>query len=66
MAQAPTSKQVREQLKALTKVAQQCLDALDAEMAKPSSPERGQRIAAIANALNLQNSMARRFGLGER
>lgn len=26
----------------------------------------GSRIAAISNALNLQNDIARRFGLGER
>ncbi len=51
-------------LRDLTGTVTQCLAAYDAEMAKPSSPDRGSRIAKISNALNLQNDIAKRFGLG--
>lgn len=33
--------------------------------ASASSVERGKRIAAISNALEMDNDIARRFGLGE-
>jgi hypothetical protein len=56
----------KKHLTALTNSVATCLRAMDEEMAKPSSPERGSRIAKISNALNLQNDIARRFGLGQR
>lgn len=37
---------------------------LDAEMAKPSSPERGSRIAKIQNELTMANHRALHFALG--
>jgi hypothetical protein len=40
------------------------IDALDREMTKPSTLERGRRIAVLSNYLNLNNDMALHFGLG--
>ncbi len=59
-------REARRYLRNLTKDVSSCLDALDAEMARPSTPERGKRIAVICNHLNLRNDMAKRFGLGQR
>lgn len=42
------------------------LALLDEEMKAPSSPERGKRIAALANKLDMANASARRFTLGIR
>ena len=61
----PDPKTVKRELKALLDVTRKVMDAVDAEMKKPSSPERGQRIAKIMNALNFQYDSARHFGLGE-
>lgn len=58
------ARELKKHLRDLTVCVTQCLAALDAEMLKPSTPERGSRIARISNALNLQNDIARRFGLG--
>lgn len=60
------ARELRKHLRDLTATVKICLEHLDAEMAKPSSPERGGKIARISNALNLQNDIARRFGLGEK
>lgn len=57
---------LKRHLRDLTRDVGACLKALDAEMVKPSTPERGQRLAAICNALNLSNDMAKRFGLGQK
>lgn len=59
------ARNLKKHLRDLTATVKICLEHLDAEMAKPSSPERGGKIARISNALNLQNDIARRFGLGE-
>ncbi|MBA7559109.1 hypothetical protein ES708_00722 [subsurface metagenome] len=40
------------------------ISLIDEEMEKPSNPDRGQRIATIANALEMQNDQAWHFGLG--
>lgn len=56
---------LKKHLKELTTTVRRCIDALDAELQKPSSVERGSRIAAITNALELANDSARHFGLGE-
>ena len=53
----------RKHLRDLTRGVEACLRAIDAEMAKPSSCERGKRIAAICNKLNLCNDIAKRYGL---
>ncbi len=57
---------LKKHLRDLTEVVTQCLAAYDAEMCKPSNSDRGSRIAKISNALNLQNDIAKRFGLGVR
>ena len=53
----------KKYLRELTRAVTQALAALDAEMKKPSTNERGQRIAKISNFLELQNDLAKRFGL---
>jgi len=40
------------------------IDALDSEMRRPSSPERGKRIAYLSNQLDLSNDRLRFFDLG--
>lgn len=40
------------------------LQALDAEMAKSESAERGKRVAKLANELDLANDRVRYFALG--
>lgn len=66
VAERKKNRELTKHLRDLTYTVIQCLAALDAEMVKPSNPERGKRIAQISNTLNLQNDIARRFGLGIR
>lgn len=66
LAEKRKTRELRKHLRDLTETVRRCLIALDAEMKEPSTVQRGSRIAAISNALNLQNDIARRFGLGER
>lgn len=56
-------RKLRKDFKALTDKVKAFLAALDREMKQPSSPERGSRIANLANALNMANDSARRYGL---
>lgn len=58
------SRELRKHLKDLTAMTAAVIKALDAEMAKPSDLDRGKRIAKITNALEMQNDIAIRFGLG--
>ena len=53
-------------LRDLTEAVNTFIGLIDEEMAKPSSVQRGARIAQLTNALQIQNDLARRFGLGER
>lgn len=57
-------RELRKHLRDLTETVTRCLVALDAEMKTPSTLQRGSRISNISNALNLQNDIAKRFGLG--
>ena len=57
-------RKIKKHLKNLTISVKQCLDAIDIEMKKPSSNERGKRIAKICNVLEMENDSARYFGLG--
>lgn len=52
----------RRHLRELTLAVQGFLVRLDNEMKGPSTVERGKRIAALANALDMTNQCARRFG----
>lgn len=54
----------RKYLRELTAAVERHLSALDSEMSKPSDQERGRRVAALCNALELANDQALRFGLG--
>lgn len=56
---------LRKHLRDLVNVVERAVERIDAEMRKPSSPERGQAVAGITNALDLQKDLARRFGLGD-
>lgn len=53
----------RKALRELSDDVKNFLAALDVEMKKPSSLDRGARVAVAANALNLRNDMVRRFSL---
>lgn len=55
---------VRKYLVSLVCVCEEVLRHLDAEMKKPSTVERGKRIAKICNHLELHKDLAKRFGLG--
>lgn len=58
------AKRTREHLATLTGAVLAHLGRLDVEMALPSTPERGKRIAALSNTLDQANDAARYFGLG--
>ena len=53
----------RKTMNDMSKLLIQALGALDAEMKKPTGPERGKRIAAIANAIDIQRQVMERFTL---
>lgn len=57
------SKDQAKQFKQLCREVIAYLALLEVEMLKPQSPERGQRIAALSNKLELANDIALRFGL---
>jgi hypothetical protein len=56
-------RETRRLLRDLTRTVDRALSILDAEMRGPSTVERGERVAAIANGLDLQNQIAKRFGV---
>ena len=62
---AETAK-LRKALEDLTTGVRQAVKAIDAEMARPSTPERGKNIAGITNALEMANDRVRLFALGEK
>ena len=55
---------LKTNLKALTDQVLRHLVWLDEEMAKHESPERGKRLAAMANVLDMANDAARYHALG--
>ena len=64
---AETAKRLRKlekDLRGLTDDVRTYLKWLDEEMRKPSSPQRGSRIARASNSLEMRNNMVRRFTLG--
>lgn len=48
----------------LVTVTEEAIRLLDREMKEPSTEQRGKRIAAILNSLEIQKDTAKRFGLG--
>lgn len=54
----------RKHLRTLTGEVAAFLALVDAEMKKPSTPERGRTIARLCNALDMANDQAMHFGLG--
>lgn len=62
-----TPQEAREQQKhfrQLCKCVIAHLALMDVEMLKPSTPERGKRIATLCGGLEVANDIALRFGLG--
>lgn len=55
---------VRRHLRGLCGAVETAIVLLDKEMRGPSTVERGERIAAVCNALELVNDSAKHFGLG--
>lgn len=58
------AKRHKKALVKLTNAVRMYLEQLDKVMEGPSTPERGQQIAQLSNALELANDSARHFGLG--
>lgn len=58
---------VKTELRKLTRMVDQFLPALDRIMSEHSVPPvtRGQRVARIANQLDMANQIAKRYGLGK-
>ena len=57
------ARDLKRALTTLTGAVRDYLESLDETMKLPDSNERGKRIAALANALNMANDRARYFGL---
>jgi len=57
---------VRRWLKHLVGMSRTVIKALDAEMKKPATRERGERVAKLTNALEFASDQAWHFGLGNR
>lgn len=62
-AERKTARRLRDYLAQLVNAAHATVDRLDAEMKLPSDVNRGRRIAALANALEMSADQAERFGL---
>ena len=59
-------RKLRKHLRDLTGHVDIWLKGIGNEMSKPSTVERGKTIAMICNHLNLQNDIAKRFGLARK
>ena len=62
----PEQRQIRHlraHLKELVSIVAQTISAIDTEMQKPAGPDRGKRIAAIMNVLEMAHDQAWHFGL---
>lgn len=60
------TRELRRYLRNLTQSVDHFLVRLDAKMKEPSTEDRGRFIARVANDLDLQNQIAKRFGLRTR
>jgi len=61
-----TARQYRKDLDLLTKEVKLFLAQFDVEMSKPSTRERGERVAKLTNDLELANDIAIRYGLAKK
>lgn len=59
-----SDRELKKHLRVLSAAVTAHLAALDAEMKKPESRERGSRIAKLANDLDFANDRVRYFALG--
>jgi hypothetical protein len=64
LAERKAARQLRDDLAKLINTCHAVVDKLDAEMRQPSDFNRGRRIAALTNALEMAADAAERFGLG--
>jgi hypothetical protein len=60
------NREYKKALKILTRTVKSFIELLDAEMKKPSSFERGKRIASWCNAAEMTNDKIRHFTLREK
>ena len=60
---AADCRECRNYLKDLIRVTEAFITWIDSEMKKPSTVERGKRIASACNALKMQKDLAKLFGL---
>lgn len=56
-------KEAKRYLRLLIKSVEAYVKMVDAEMKKPSSVERGERIAELTNSLDMSKDIAKRFGV---
>ena len=64
MKTSKAERELRKHLRDLITTCEATIAALDTEMKKPSDVNRGKRIAALCNALEMQKDVAKHFGLG--
>lgn len=60
------SRLMKVHLTNLTRAVRRYLELMDQVVKETPSPERGQRMARLSNALEMANDQARHFGLGEK
>lgn len=53
----------KKYLRTLISATEAAINLIDAEMKKPSTAERGSRVAEILNSLELSKDIAKRYGL---
>jgi len=56
-------RELRKHLRDLTQTVMRYLSLMDEAMKMPSTEDRGKRIAQLNNQLELQNDIAKRYGL---
>lgn len=63
---AKENRKLRKALKEHVRTVKAFIELLDAEMQKPSTVERGKRIAGWCNAVEMKNDQIRHFVLGQK
>ena len=60
---AKAARKMKKDFRSLTDTVKAYLVRMDVKMKEPSTIERGREIAALMNKLEIQNDIARHFGL---
>ena len=63
---AKKARHYKKALKDLIEVLEANIRHFDSVAKEPSSPQKGERLAAVMNNIELQKDLAKRFGLGIR